>query len=324
MAEKLRADAFFPQIYNGLDPEKAERHLKKYWDYVHEHNLIKDNDHSTAIRRFTLSVDGPARDWLSGKVFNKLEDLEKAFVSHFSGLHSKEAERLRWKEIRMKNNEAVETFVSTKLRNLAKRMQKSEDDIQEKLMDCLEQHLPTATLQNISLLSEGDLTKTIQMAQKMLDQKQSTKNEVTFTIAESSTQQNIDKLVKSVEQLCLAQEKWQNRGRERYRRSESPHPRYRRTDSSYGNSSQSRSRSRDYYDRYRSKSPRQRYRRTEENRSRSREHQPHRNRSREHQTHRSRSRERQSHFKEYRDKRYGRSRSHCKGCNCKQVATDFH
>lgn len=221
----LRPDSFLPRKFDGTNRESTSSHYAQYEDYVLEHEL----DPATAIRRFRLTLSGEARDWISGKTFRSLKELKDGFISYFSGEHSKEARRHKWEEITLRKNESVEGFLS-RLRPLAERLRKDEEDIQEKLTDCLKPHLEKQTLDAIVLMADGDLDQTIKLAQKSLDRKgMKEAREVTFASKEEvivePQEDKLDKLSKTMETLCIAQaemktklENYENRGRSRQRR----------------------------------------------------------------------------------------------------------
>ncbi len=67
-------------------------------------------------------------------------------------------------------------------------MRKTDDDIQDKLLDCLKGKVEKQTLDALVLMCDGDLQETAKMAQRAIDRsKSATVKEVTFALQGKNT-----------------------------------------------------------------------------------------------------------------------------------------
>ncbi len=206
--QNARPDAFLPQRYNGSDPALAAPHWYSFIDYCEMHQL---NDQQK-LARFKVTLQGRARNWLQGKVFPNVDAMRNAFIEHYSGIYSREGGKTLWKGLTLQDGESIEAFVA-RIKPLAERLNKDDDDVQEKIYDVL----PDELSEQVEMAG-GTLANTIQLAQRRLDikaKKKATVKEVTFRAAEADVRQQM-------EYLALTNDRYSDRGRSPRRSGRSP------------------------------------------------------------------------------------------------------
>ncbi|KAJ8049108.1 hypothetical protein HOLleu_01699 [Holothuria leucospilota] len=131
----LRVTDFLPTRFCG---DKIDRDLctAHFYTFVALHNVVQ---------LFKRSLQGSARLWIEGKVFETLQDLQTSFINRFSPSHSQFAHVAPFESIMYARGESAEQHLS-KISQLAQIIGYGEDQVRDKFLSTLPHKCRTAVL----------------------------------------------------------------------------------------------------------------------------------------------------------------------------------
>ena len=124
-----RINDLFPRLFTGEQGENPFSHWLKWEDYSDSHQLPNQQK----IDQFKNTLNGEAREWISGKVFGNVNELKDQFTQFFSGQSSREASKETFRSLKYSATETLARF--------AQRVQRSAERLQIDNEGVIEQFL---------------------------------------------------------------------------------------------------------------------------------------------------------------------------------------
>lgn len=149
-AQRLRVTDFLPTRFCGdrIDRDLCRAHFYTFVDYLEAHDLHEPADQAelhNVVQLFKRSLQGTARLWIEGKVFETLQDLQTVFVNRFSPSQSQFAHVTQFENITYIPGESAEQHLS-KIRQLAQIIGYGDDQVRDKFLSTLPSKCRTAVL----------------------------------------------------------------------------------------------------------------------------------------------------------------------------------
>ncbi|KAJ8047750.1 hypothetical protein HOLleu_06826 [Holothuria leucospilota] len=148
--QRLRVTDFLPTRFCGdkIDRDLCTAHFYTFVDYLEAHDLHEPADEAAlhnVVQLFKRSLQGSARLWIEGKVFETLQDLQTSFINRFSPSHSQFAHVAQFESITYTRGESAEQHLS-KISQLAQIIGYGEDQVRDKFLSTLPPKCRTAVL----------------------------------------------------------------------------------------------------------------------------------------------------------------------------------
>ncbi|KAJ8038848.1 hypothetical protein HOLleu_16398 [Holothuria leucospilota] len=148
--QRLRVTDFLPTRFCGdkIDRDLCTAHFYTFVDYLEAHDLHEPADEAAlhnVVQLFKRSLQGSARLWIEGKVFETLQDLQTSFTNRFSPSHSQFAHVAQFESITYTRGESAEQHLS-KISQLAQIIGYGEDQVRDKFLSTLPPKCRTAVL----------------------------------------------------------------------------------------------------------------------------------------------------------------------------------
>ena len=214
-----RPSDFLPQKkFGGRPGEDAYSHILEYEYYCRAQNL----NAQAQLARFGGTLTGQALIWLDGQNFHGYNELREAFLTYFSGIHSREGAVEQWKTTIYTPGESIDQYL-VRLRRLAQRLNYNNELIKDQFLAGL-----PANIRVNAAINGGNLNEVAQRAQRYIEMTSGSQANVTSGITFQMTD-----LQMALERINVLEEKFGYRGRTE-RRAQTP-----------GRSGENRSSSRD-------------------------------------------------------------------------------
>ena len=197
---KLKFAECLPKHFKGELGENPQAHVLSYEDYISIHNLAPRD----AVARFSLTLQGPARQWYQDQGFTSWDDLKTSFLAEYSKYKTREGVIQRLNTIKYNEALGLQAYLR-EIKELGARLCFNETQ----LTDAFISGLPPACKSSVLLHDFDGLQTLVKKTEKFLELNgaSSTANQVMFSATESQSPYSMSEMVNAIKDLKKVIEK---------------------------------------------------------------------------------------------------------------------